>query len=148
MKKTLSLILALSVILTLLVGLTLNSSAATPVYKLVTSIDELSSGDKIVFVCKDKNVANSIIASNATTGVCFPTANSVEIENDTIISGDLAPITLGGSKAAGWTLTVDGKLISANAVKEFNVSGIGSSTWNISIENTVATVASTNAECG
>ena len=148
MKKTLSLILALSVILTLLVGLTLNSSAATPVYTLVTSIDELSSGDKIVFVCKDKNVANSIIASNATTGVCFLTANSVEIENDTIISGDLAPITLGGSKTAGWTLTVDGKLISANAVKEFNVSGIGSSTWNISIENTVATVASTNAECG
>lgn len=147
MKKTLSLILALSVALTLLVGLTLYSSAATPVYTLVTSVDELSSGDKIVFVSTEKNTASSMIASNA-TGVCYLTANSVEIENGTIVSGDLAPITLGGSKTAGWTFTVDGMLISTNAVKEFNVSGIGSSTWNISIESGTATVASTNTDCG
>ena len=147
MKKFLSLISALFVVLTLLVGLTLNSSAATPVYKLVESVDELSAGDMIVFVSTEKNTANSMIASNA-TGVCYLTANSVEIENGTIVSGDLAPITLGGSKTAGWTLTVGGSLISAEKAKAFNVSGIGTSTWNISVEGNTATVASTNTDCG
>lgn len=111
-------------------------------YTLVTDASTLKDGDVIILGYAAENVVDGPVG----TGKFF-TAVAGTFADNTVTATGAAEITLGASDGA-WTLTTDEGTIGTKAAKAINVTGEGTTTWTISIEDGVATVASTNSAYG
>ena len=126
-------------------------------YQKVTSADELAAGNEFILVAfyKDKAGKETQFVNGAfttTTGsspTSFLASVSASVTGDVIseLPDDAVPIVLGGKKGE-WTLSLDGKLIGATAVKKIKLDD-GTKTWTIAIDDKgQATISSTNADYG
>ncbi len=155
MKRTISIFLSIIIIILVVPLSALSASLrrsegpapAETVYALVTDVSDLTSGDMILFVCPDKNVASGPINNTFLGKVDVTIVNNTITVSDGSASAPV-PLTLGGSAAAGWTFSLGSGLLSSTAAKSLNISAGGVSTWNISISGGIATVASTEAGFG
>ena len=142
-KRILSALLSLVMLLSLLpVSVFATETETTKTAALVTDASTLKAGDQIILTATANEktyVASSLSGKYLTSIECDPAAPTAAAE----------VFTLGG-KAGAWTLTGSGgKQLYTNAAKALNTTGNGTGTWMISIDdNGLATVASTDSECG
>ena len=137
----LALVLILACALTIMPTVT-TVHAAEKVYRLVTDATTLKAGDIILLGCsKAGNLAGSI-----GTGKYF-TSVAGSFSADSTKKGEAIEITLGGKENA-WTLTTSEGLIGTSGAKALNVKGTGTTTWTITIENSIANITSTDSNCG
>lgn len=136
-----ALVLILACALTIMPTVT-TVHAAEKVYRLVTDATTLKAGDIILLGCsKAGNLAGSI-----GTGKYF-TSVAGSFSADSTKKGEAIEITLGGKENA-WTLTTSEGLIGTSGAKALNVKGTGTTTWTITIENSIANITSTDSNCG
>ena len=114
-------------------------------WTLVTDVNDLQAGDKIIIACYSKEKAASELTSailSVDADVTFSNSgNTLTPSASTLI------FTLGGSTGA-WTLAnSNGQLLGATAVKKLAWDG-GTTTWSISISGTEATISNTNNSYG
>ena len=137
----LALVLTLACALTIMPTVT-TVHAAEKVYRLVTDATTLKVGDIILLGCsKAGNLAGSI-----GTGKYF-TSVAGSFSADSTKKGEAIEITLGGKENA-WTLTTSEGLIGTSGAKALNVKGTGTTTWTITIVNSIANITSTNSSYG
>lgn len=137
----LALVLTLACALTIMPTVT-TVHAAEKVYRLVTDATTLKAGDIILLGCsKVGNLAGSI-----GTGKYF-TSVAGSFSADSTKKGEAIEITLGGKEGA-WTLTTSEGLIGTKGAKALNVKGAGTTTWTITIKNSIANITSTNSSYG
>lgn len=137
----LALVLTLACALTIMPTVT-TAHAAEKVYRLVTDATTLKAGDIILLGCsKVGNLAGSIGTGKYFTSVVG------SFSADSTKKGEAIEITLGGKEGA-WTLTTSEGLIGTSSAKALNVKGTGTTTWTITIKNSIANITSTNSSCG
>lgn len=125
----------------------LSQNGKEVLYELVTSVDNLADGDKILLVYD----GDSDYAAGALNGQKYMSAVGVTIINNTVKSTDAAVITLGKS-GNNWTLTTTEGKIGATEAKALSVSETATNycgTWTIAIDtDNNATITSTGEGYG
>ncbi len=105
-------------------------------WTLVTDASQLTAGVQIVIASNDKGfVAAPMNGAYLTNSAANFSADKSTI---TTMPADAVIFTLGGEVSA-WTLTSDGKLLGATAVKKLAWDK-GTTTWSIAIEDGIATI--------
>lgn len=137
----LALVLTLACALTIMPTVTI-VHAAEKVYRLVTDATTLKAGDIILLGCSEKGT----LAGSIGTGKFFTSVEG-SFSADSTTKGEAIEITLGGKENA-WTLTTSEGLIGTSGAKALNVKGTGTTTWTITIKNSIANITSTNSSCG
>ncbi len=128
-----------------------NETEESKDFTLVTSADELQSGDEMIIVGTYEGDSYAA-TSELTTGSNNSYLNRAEVTivNNTIALPDGSPVAIFtlDKQSGAWTLThaVEGDL-GATAVKKLAWND-GTTTWTISIEDDLATIASTNENYG
>ena len=120
-----------------------------PNFVRLTSINDLAVDDDIIFVNESKKKAAGLkMAGNNNTKYMYPV--TVDIQDGVIAlpeTTEVAIMTVGGSKGK-WTLTSqDDKLLGTTANKKLTWGG-GTTTWDISLSGTNASIASTKSSYG
>lgn len=112
-------------------------------WTLVTSASDLKAGDKFVIAeSKNNKVAGKLSGQYLSVVDC-----SISNGKITALPTDAEIFTLGGSSSA-WTLTTSsGKLLGATTVKKL-AEGSGTTSWTISIENSLATIQNKTSTYG
>lgn len=114
-------------------------------WTLVTDVNDLQAGDKIIIACYSKEKAASELTSailSVDADVTFSNSgNTLTPSASTLI------FTLGGSTGAWKLANSSGQLLGATAVKKLAWDG-GTTTWSISISGTEATISNTNNSYG
>lgn len=128
-----------------------NETEESKDFTLVTSADELQSGDEMIIVGTYEGDSYAA-TSELTTGSNNSYLNRAEVTivNNTIALPDGSPVAIFtlDKRSNTWILThaTEGNL-GATAAKKL-VWNDGTTTWTISIEDDLATIASTNSSCG
>ena len=118
---------------------------ASGAYKLVTSLDQLSTGSKVILACtSESKVASSAAATylNQVDGTFNAEKTTCTPSKETLI------LTLGQDNNGKWTFADNtGKLLGATAVKSVKFDALGAvNTWIISISQTgAASITNTGA---
>lgn len=127
-----------------------NESEESKDFVLVTSVNNLQSGDEIIIVGSYEGTAyaaTSVLTATQKTG--YLGRETVTVVNNAITLDDESPVAIFtlDKQSNKWTLTHDNGDLSATAAKKLAWSD-GTSTWNISIADNLATIASTNESYG
>ncbi|MCQ2815573.1 MAG: InlB B-repeat-containing protein [Bacilli bacterium] len=110
-------------------------------FELVTDSTTLSAGDKIIFGCKNSNVAAGLLDGTYLKSV------SANFSGNTLSSPDALVFTLGGTEGA-WTFSTNSGTLGVTEVKKLSfINGTTTFTVSISTEGT-ATVTSTTSGYG
>lgn len=137
----LALVLTLACALTIMPTVT-TVHAAEKVYRLVTDATTLKAGDIILLGCSKAGT----LAGSIGTGKYFTSVQG-SFSADSTKKGEAIEITLGGTENA-WTFTTSEGLIGTKGAKALNVKGDGTTTWTITIKNSIANITSTDSSCG
>lgn len=137
----LALVLTLACALTIMPTVT-TAHAAEKVYRLVTDATTLKAGDIILLGCSKEGT----LAGSMGTGKYFTSVQG-SFSADSTKKGEAIEITLGGTENA-WTFTTSEGLIGTKAAKALNVKGDGTTTWTITIKDSIANITSTDSSCG
>lgn len=137
----LALVLTLACALTIMPTVT-TVHAAEKVYRLVTDATTLKAGDIILLGCSKEGT----LAGSMGTGKYFTSVQG-SFSADSTKKGEAIEITLGGTENA-WTFTTSEGLIGTKAAKALNVKGDGTTTWTITIKDSIANITSTDSSCG
>ncbi|MCQ2340213.1 MAG: C10 family peptidase [Paludibacteraceae bacterium] len=127
-----------------------NETEESKDFTLVTSADELQSGDEMIIVGTyegDSYAATSELTTTKSTG--YLGRAEVTIVNNTIALPDDSPVAIFtlDKQSNTWTLTHANGDLGATAVKKLAWND-GTTTWTISIEDNLATIANTNSSYG
>ena len=127
-----------------------NETEESKDFTLVTSADELQSGDEMIIVGTyegDSYAATSELTS--TTKTSYLNRAEVTIVNNTIALPDDSPVAIFtlDKQSGAWTLTHANGDLGATIAKKLAWNN-GTTTWTITISNNLATIASTNESYG
>lgn len=127
-----------------------NETEESKDFTLVTSADELQSGDEMIIVGTYEGDSYAA-TSELTTGSNNSYLNRAEVTivNNTIALPDDSPVAIFtlDKQSNTWTLTHANGDLGATAAKKL-AWGKGTTTWTITISNDLATIASTNSSYG
>lgn len=127
-----------------------NETEESQDFTLVTSADELQSGDEMIIVGTYEGDSYAA-TSELTTGYNNSYLNRAEVTivNNTIALPDDSPVAIFtlDKQSNTWTLTHANGGLGATAAKKL-AWGKGTTTWTITIEDNLATIASTNSSYG
>lgn len=127
-----------------------NETEESQDFTLVTSADELQSGDEMIIVGTYEGDSYAA-TSELTTGSNNSYLNRAEVTivNNTIALPDDSPVAIFtlDKQSSTWTLTHANGDLGATAAKKLAWND-GTTTWTISIEDDLATIASTNESYG
>lgn len=137
----LALVLTLACALTIMPTVT-TVHAAEKVYRLVTDATTLKAGDIILLGCSETGTLAGSMGTNK-----YFTSVVGSFSADSTKKGEAIEITLGGKENA-WTLTTSEGLIGTSKAKELNAKGAGTTTWTITIKDSIADITSTSSDCG
>ncbi|MBQ0075572.1 MAG: C10 family peptidase [Bacteroidales bacterium] len=124
-----------------------NETEESKDFTLVTSADELQSGDEMIIVATyegDSYAATSELTTTKSTG--YLGRAEVTIVNNTIALPDDSPVAIFtlDKQSSTWTLTHANGDLGATAAKKLAWDD-GTPTWTITISNNLATIASTSS---
>lgn len=127
-----------------------NETEESKDFTLVTSADELQSGDEMIIVGTyegDSYAATSELTTTKSAG--YLGRAKVTIVNNTIALPDDSPVAIFtlDKQSNTWTLTHANGDLGATAAKKLAWDD-GTTTWTITISNNLATIASTNSNYG
>lgn len=127
-----------------------NETEESKDFTLVTSADELQSGDEMIIVGTYEGDSYAA-TSELTTGYNNSYLNRAEVTivDNTIALPDDSPVAIFtlDKQSNTWTLTHANGGLGATALKKL-AWGKGTTTWTITIEDNLATIASTNSSYG
>ncbi len=127
-----------------------NETEESKDFTLVTSADELQSGDEMIIVGTYEGDSYAA-TSELTTGSNNSYLNRAEVTivNNTIALPEGSPVAIFtlDKQSNTWTLTHANGDLGATAAKKL-AWGKGTTTWTITISNDLATIASTNSNYG
>ena len=124
---------------------TVGGSGGTGLWTLVESESQLKSGAQIVLAASSQEVTAGALSSSYLAKV--ETSFSSDSKTIPTLPASTLVLTLGGSDGA-WTLSnAEGKQLGASKVKTLVWDG-GTTTWDISIADGLATIANTSASYG
>ena len=114
-------------------------------WTLVTDVDALQAGDKIIIACYSKKKA----AGDLTSAILSIDADVTFSNNGNTLTPSASTLifTLGGSPGAWTFANSSGQLLGATAVKKLAWDG-GTTTWKISISGAESTISNTNNSYG
>lgn len=115
-------------------------------WTIVTDVDSLEAGDRIVLACNTNGKTAG--AFDSSKGALTAVNSTFSSTNDAITSlGTGTIVLILGGQAGAWTFETEGKLLGAAAAKKLLL-GAGTTTWNISIFSGNATITNTTATNG